>query len=461
VNEVASTPATLATEPLATDAMPPAEVLLKPLHHFGRGSLLLSLFLLVLVLNMFFMFGRQVAYGLGVTGMNQPVTWGFYIVNFVFFIGISHAGTLISAILRLAQAEWRRPITRMAEFITVIVLAIGAVHPLLDLGRPDRLLNIFSSGRLQSPLLWDVTSISAYFMASTVFLYLPLIPDIAIIRDRGGKLSWLYDIMSWGYRGTERQKQVLERAMTVMMIIVIPIAVSVHTVISFIFAMTVQPGWHSTIFGPYFVAGAIFSGIAALLIVMIAFRKAYHLENYLKPVHFSYLGKLLLIMSLLWFYFTFCEFLTAFYGNEPQEMRVANYKFFGQYAPFFWCMVVTNFIIPVALLASEKRRTIPRILIASISVVIGMWLERLNIVVPSLANPRLPYATGFYIPTWTEWSLFAGMAALFVLSFIVISKFFPLVSIWEMEEGRAHVQEVAERLTDYLPPESAGLREET
>lgn len=436
-------------------------MLLKPLHHFGRGSLLLSLFLLVLVLNMFFMFGRQVAYGLGVTGMNQPVTWGFYIVNFVFFIGISHAGTLISAILRLAQAEWRRPITRMAEFITVIVLAIGAVHPLLDLGRPDRLLNVFTSGRLQSPLLWDVTSISAYFMASTVFLYLPLIPDIAIVRDRGGRLSWLYDIMSWGYRGTERQKRVLERAMTLMMIVVIPIAVSVHTVISFIFAMTVQPGWHSTIFGPYFVAGAIFSGIAALLIVMIAFRKAYHLEAYLKPIHFSYLGKLLLIMSLLWFYFTFCEFLTAFYGNEPQEMRVANYKFFGQYAPFFWCMAVTNFVIPVALLASEKKRTIPRILIASISVVIGMWLERLNIVVPSLANPRLPYATGFYIPTLTEWSLFAGMAALFVLSFIVISKFFPLVSIWEMEEGRSQVKEVAERLTDYLPPASPALPEET
>jgi molybdopterin-containing oxidoreductase family membrane subunit len=248
--------------------------------------------------------------------------------------------------------------------------------------------------------------------------------------------------------------------MTVMMIIVIPIAVSVHTVISFIFAMTVQPGWHSTIFGPYFVAGAIFSGIAALLIVMIAFRKAYHLEDYLKPIHFSYLGKLLLIMSLLWFYFTFCEFLTAFYGNEPQEMRVANYKFFGQYAPFFWCMVVTNFIIPVALLASEKRRTIPRILIASISVVIGMWLERLNIVIPSLANPRLPYATGFYIPTFTEWSLFVGMAALFVLCFIVISKFFPLVSIWEMEEGRHQVQVVADRLTDYLPPESHPSPEE-
>ena len=431
----------------------PEEVLLKPLHRVSPGSAVLSGLLLLLVLNMVFMFGRQVAEGLGVTGMNQPVTWGFYIVNFVFFIGISHAGTLISAILRLTQAEWRRPITRMAEVITMVVLAIGAVHPILDLGRPDRMLNIFSSGRLQSPLLWDVTSISAYFMASTVFLYIPLIPDIAILRDRGGKLHLFYDFLSWGYQGTERQKQVLERAMTVMMIIVIPIAVSVHTVISFIFAMTVQPGWHSTIFGPYFVAGAIFSGIAALLIVMIAFRKAYHLEDHLKPIHFSYLGKLLLVMSLIWFYFTFCEYLTVFYGNEPHEMRVALYKFTGDYAPFFWGMVVANFVIPVLLLSSAKRRTIPNILIASISIVIGMWLERLNIVIPSLANPRLPYPTGFYIPTFTEWSLFAGMAALFVLCLIVFSKFFPLVSIWEIQEGRTHgVKEVTERISSYLPP---------
>ncbi len=431
----------------------PEEVLLKPLHRVSPGTAVLTALLVLLVLNMTFMFGRQVLVGLGVTGMNQPVTWGFYIVNFVFFIGISHAGTLISAILRLTHAEWRRPITRMAEVITMVVLAIGAVHPLLDLGRPDRMLNIFSCGRLQSPLLWDVTSISAYFMASTVYLYIPLIPDIAILRDRGGRLHWFYDFLSWGYQGTERQKQVLERAMTLMMIIVIPIAISVHTVISFIFAMTVQPGWHSTIFGPYFVVGAIFSGLAALLILMIAFRKAYHLEDYLRPMHFSNLGKLLLIMSLLWFYFTFCEFLTAFYGNEPHELRVALYKITGGYAPFFWGMVVLNFLVPLALLSSEKRRTIPRILIASIAVVIGMWLERLNIVIPSLANPRLPYPTGFYVPTFTEWSLFVGMGALFILCFIIFSKLFPLVSIWEVQEGREHgLKEVTARMAEYAPP---------
>jgi Ni/Fe-hydrogenase subunit HybB-like protein len=428
------------------------EVLFRPLHRISPKLSFLAGLLVLLVLASFFLFGRQIALGLGVTGLNHPVTWGFYIVNFVFFIGISHAGTLISAILRLSQAEWRRPITRMAEVITVIVLLIGGLHPIIDLGRPDRVLNVFTSGRLQSPLLWDVTAISAYFMASTVYLFIPLIPDIAILRDRGGRFRWFYEFLSWGYTGTEGQKRVLEKAMTVMMIIVIPIAVSVHTVISYIFAMTVQPGWHSTIFGPYFVVGAIFSGIAALLIVMIAFRSAFHLQDYLKEIHFSYLGKLLLIMSLLWFYFTFSEYLTGVYGNEPHELRVIWYKLIGEYAPFFWIMVGTNFVVPVLLLSSAKRRSIRNILIASISVVIGMWLERLNIVVPSLANPRIHVEHTFYLPSLTEWGLFLGAVAVFVLGFILFSKLFPLISIWEIREGRAHgVAEVAERVRGYLP----------
>ncbi len=428
------------------------ELLLRPILRGSPKLYVLVAIMLALVANMMWAYWVQLKQGLGTTGMNHPVSWGFYIINFVFFIGISHAGTLISAILRLSHAEWRRPITRMAEVITAIVLLIGGVHPIIDLGRPDRLLNIFSSGRLQSPLLWDVTSISAYFMASTVYLFLPLIPDIAILRDRGGRLNWLYGILSWGYHGTPGQKRVLEKAMTVMMVIVIPIAVSVHTVISYIFAMTIQPGWHSTIFGPYFVCGAIFSGIAALLIVMIAFRSAFHLHDYLKPIHFSYLGKLLLIMSLLWFYFTFSEYLTAVYGNEPQELRVVMYKFTGTYAPFFWGMVVLNFFIPVAFLSSPRRRTIPAVLFTSICVVIGMWLERLIIVVPSLANPRLPYRTGIYIPTYTEWSLFAGATALFVLGFILFAKLFPLISVWEMQEGRGEgLVHATERIKSYLP----------
>ena len=428
------------------------EALYRPIYETGKGFYLTVGVLLLIICFTMVIYIRQIYYGLGVTGMNQPVTWGFYIVNFVFFIGISHAGTLISAILRLSKAEWRRPITRMAEVITAIVLAIGGLHPIIDLGRPDRVLNIFTAGRLQSPLLWDVTSITAYFTASTVYLYLPMIPDIAKLRDRGGKMVWFYEFAAWGWQGTEHQKKVLSRAINILMVMVIPIAISVHTVISYIFSMTLQPGWHSTIFGPYFVVGAIFSGIAALLIVMIAFRKFFHLENYLKLVHFRYLGTLLLIMSLLWFYFTFSEYLTGVFGAEPHEMDVIYYKFTGTYAIFFWGMIVCNFLIPVVILAFKKFKTITGILIASISIVIGMWLERLNIVIPSLANPRMGLDIGMYIPSFTEWSLFIGAIAVFILGFVVFSKFFPIISIWEIEEGRKEsVKEVEKRVKSYLP----------
>ncbi len=428
------------------------ETLYRPLYQTGKGFYITLTVLLAVLVWVLYMYATQLWYGLGETGMNHPVTWGFYIVNFVFFIGISHAGTLISAILRLSKAEWRRPITRMAEVITAVVLAIGGLHPILDLGRPDRMLNLLTAGRLQSPLLWDVTSITAYFTASTVYLYLPMIPDIARIRDRGGKLKWLYTFMAWGWRGTERQQRVLNRAINILMVMVIPIAISVHTVISYIFSMTLQPGWHSTIFGPYFVVGAIFSGIAALLIVMIVFRKVYHFEEYLKEIHFQYLSTLLLIMSLIWFYFTFSEYLTGVFGAEPHEFHVIMYKFTGPFALYFWAMVFCNFLLPVVILSFRKFRTIRGILIASIGIVIGMWLERLIIVVPSLANPRLDLPAGIYVPTTVEWALFAGGISVFILGFMLFSKFFPLISIWEIQEGRTHGRrEVEERIHSYLP----------
>ncbi|RMF07433.1 MAG: polysulfide reductase [Candidatus Neomarinimicrobiota bacterium] len=430
----------------------PDYTLFRPILESDRRFYWAVAFLGAVVLWALALYIRQLIYGLGVTGLNRTVTWGFYIINFVFFIGVSHAGTLISAILRLSQAEWRRPITRMAEVITAIVLAIGGLHPIIDLGRPDRVLNVFYYGRLQSPLLWDVTAISLYFTASTVYLYVPMIPDIALLRDRTTKFKKFYTWLSWGYVGTERQKHILERAMTILMVVVIPVAVSVHTVISYIFSMTLQSGWHSTIFGPYFVTGAIFSGTATLLVVMIFFRKFYHLENYLKEIHFRYLSVLLLVFALLWGYFTFSEYLTGIYGNEPMEMRVIRFKISGAYAPYFWMMVICNFVIPVIILSFKKLKRIPGILIASISVIIGMWLERLIIIVPSLSNPRLPVVSEPYVPSLTEWSLFAGGVAAFCLMFLLFSKLFPLISIWEIKEGRAEgLEAVHQRLESYLP----------
>ncbi|RMG55555.1 MAG: polysulfide reductase [Acidobacteria bacterium] len=442
--------------------------LFAPMLETGRPFYLTVGVLSALVLWGIYAWLTQYRWGLGVTGLNRPVYWGFYITNFVFFIGISHAGTLVSAILRLCQAEWRRSITRSAEVITVLVLFFGVANILADLGRPDRVLNIIKHGQFHSPLLWDVTSVATYLTASSIYLYLPLIPDLALLRDKlqmlqnEGRLTSLFmrfrrRVYTWlalGWTGTERQQRRLNRAISVMAVLVIPIAVSVHTVVSWVFAMTIQPMWHSTIFGPYFVAGAIFSGIAALILAMAVIRRVYHLEEYLKPVHFNHLGVLLLVMTLLWLYFTFAEHLTSYYGAEPAHMRVFWTKVTGRYAPAFWTMVVCCFIIPFSLLSRRRTRTITGTVIASVAVIIGMWLERFTIVVPTLVNPRLPYERGLYSPTWVEVAITVGCFAMFILLYVIFTKLFPIISIWEVREGRERaLQETAERIKTYLPGE--------
>lgn len=377
----------------------------------------------------------QLTYGLGETGLGRPVFWGLYITNFVFFIGVSHAGTLISAILRIVNAEWRRPITRMAEIITVLVLFFGVGNVVLDLGRPERAVDVVLHPHLRSPLLWDIISISLYLTASSIYLYLPMLPDIARLRDcTAGWRHRFYSRLSLGWTGTPKQWHRLERAIGFMAILVIPIAVSVHTVVSWVFAMTIQPMWHSTIFGPYFVVGAIFSGIAAIIVAMAIVRKHYRLEKYLQPLHFNNLGLLLLVMACLWFYFTFAEHLTTWYGQEPEEMTVFNARLFGQFAWYFWTMVATCFVIPFVILANSRTRTIKGTVIASVSVTIGMWLERFAIVVPTLSNPRVPIHGFSYVPSWVEVSLMAGCFAAFSLLYMGFTKLFPVISIWELEE---------------------------
>lgn len=431
------------------------EPLFQPILRTGPGFYLAALILLSIVAWGVWGYSHQWRYGLGVTGLNRPVMWGFYIVNFVFFIGISHAGTLISAILRLVQAEWRRPITRAAEVITVLVLFFGVGSIIIDLGRPDRFFNVIRYGRLQSPLLWDVTSITTYLTASVVYLYLPLIPDIALLRDRvPGWRRGLYNVLALGWSGTAQQQRRLHVGIAIMAVIVIPIAVSVHTVVSWVFAMTIQPMWKSTIFGPYFVVGAIFSGIAALIIAMAFIRRIYRLEGYLKTIHFSNMGTLLLVMSFLWLYFTFAEHLTTYYGGEPTEMAAFWARITGPYAHFFWAMAILNFVIPVAILCRRRTRTVVGTVIASASVSVGMWLERFIIVVPTLVNPRLPYPRGVYYPTWVEVSITAAAFSLFTLLYMVFTKLFPIISIWEIQEGREKgLQEVQDRMKSYLPGE--------
>lgn len=428
------------------------EKLLQPILKTGKWFYLSAAILFSIAAFAVWTWYYQITTGLGVTGMNRPVFWGIYITNFVFFIGISHAGTLISAILRLCQAEWRRPITRAAEVITVLVLFFGVFNIIVDLGRPDRALNIIKHSQFRSPLLWDVTSISIYLTASSFYLLLPLIPDIARLRDRKVRFHWLYKLLSFGWTGSEKQHRRLDIIIGVMAILVIPIAISVHTVVSWVFGMTVQPMWHSTIFGPYFVVGAIYSGMAALLIAMALVRKVYHFEGYMKQIHFDHMGKLLIVFTLLWFYFTFTEYLTTFYGAEPTHMAVFYTKLTGKYAPEFWGMVLCCFIIPMIILSRKKTRTITGCVISSVTIIIGMWLERFTIVIPTLMNPRLPYPRGAYDPTWVEWSITAGCFAFFILLYMTFTKLFPIISIWEIEEGRKiSIKETSERVESYLP----------
>jgi molybdopterin-containing oxidoreductase family membrane subunit len=388
-----------------------------------------------------FAWGYQLYRGIGVAGIRRPVFWGFYLVDFVFWIGISHAGTLISAILRLTDAGWRKPVTRAAEAITVFALMIGGMFPIIHLGRAWLFFWLFPypNSRLlwpnfRSPLMWDVTAISTYLTGSTIYLFLPLIPDVAqLARQASGWRRRLYRVLSLGWTGSDREWNALESAMKLMAGIILAVAVSVHTVVAWDFSMAIAPMWHSTIFGPYFVVGAIFSGIAALLIVMAIIRKTAHLEHYLTAHHFNNLAKLLLLMSLLWVYFTTAENLTAWYGNEPKEMVVFGARVRGNFGPYFWVMVFCNFVVPFVLLGIRRLRNITTAVIASVTVLIGMWLERFLIIIPTLSYGRLTATWGLYAPTWVEISITVATFASMGVLYLIFAKLFPIIAIWEFE----------------------------
>ena len=415
--------------------------LLRPLRGAGAGYLAAAAFCLVVAAAGAVAWGIQIDRGMVVTGLARPVYWGFYIVNFVFWIGISHAGTLISAILRLTDAGWRKPVTRAAEAITLFALMIGGMFPLIHLGRVELFywLLPYPNERLlwpnfRSPLVWDMTAILTYITGSFFYLYLPLIPDFALLARRTtGLRSKIYGLLSLGWSGADYQWHALERANKLMAVIILAVAVSVHSVVAFDFSMSLAPMWHSTIFAPYFVAGAIFSGIAALVIVMAAIRKFLRLEAYLRPVHFDNLGKLLLLMSVVWLYFTASEHLTVWYGNNPLEINVFQAREHGGFGLASAVMVVCNFLIPFILLGVRRLRAIPTIVCSGFSVLVGMWLERFLIVLPTLANPPLQAASGAYWPSAVEWTITAATFASMALFYLLFVKAVPIIAVWEYE----------------------------
>jgi Ni/Fe-hydrogenase subunit HybB-like protein len=393
-----------------------------------------------------FAFAWQLYWGMGVDGYTQGIFWAMFITNFVFWIGLSHSGTLISAILRVTHAEWRRPITRGAEAMTVFTLSMGALFPLIHVGRNWRIYYVipyFNERTLwpdfRSPLLWDFAAISTYLTGSIIYLYLPMIPDLAILRDRAPDRfrRALYTILALGWRGTEREWRRLRKALGFMALIIIPIAVSVHSIVSWDFAMSIMPIWHSTIFAPYFVIGAIYSGTALVITIMALLRWAFRLEAYLTPAHFDNLGKILLAITIAWTYFYFADFLTTWYGQITTEYRALTEIVNGVYRPFFVVMIACNFVIPFFFLLFRRlRSTIPAIFVLSILINVGMYIERYLIVVPGLSRAQIPYLWADWTPTWVEISITAASFAGFTLLYILFTKFFPVMAIWEVKEGQ-------------------------
>ncbi len=448
---------------MTEQAITRSEVLFRPLMSYSARYYLLVSSLLAAIGWGMYAYYVQFTTGLGVTAMRGVVSWGVYVVNFVFFIGISHVGALMSAILRLTNAEWRRPITRMAEVVTFASLIVAALFPFIDLGRPDRIANVFIFARLQSPLTWDFLAIGTYFVGSVIFLYLPLIPDIAACRDKLRYVSRVrrrvYNVLSLGWRGSEFEMKHLEKAMGTMTILIIPISISVHTVVSWDFAMNLRTGWNSTIFGPYFVGGALFSGVATVMMVMAALRKFYHLEAYITKEHFENMGKLLLALNIILIYLTINEFLVPGYKFLQQSNLEGQWMtalIWGQYASLFWFQIIGGLIVPALLVVTPRTRTVAGYFFAALLVNMGMWVERFNIVVASLAVPQANYPWGVYLPTWVEISITAAGFAGFTLIYLVFTRTFPIVSVWETEAPR---HEELRKLS--LAPASAALLVDT
>ncbi|MBI2304745.1 MAG: polysulfide reductase NrfD [Chloroflexi bacterium] len=431
---------------------------LAPLTRTGKGYYLLAGTLLLIVGWGLYAYSTQLQQGLIVTGMRDRISWGLYITLFVFFIGISHAGTLISAILRSTKAGWRTPITRMAEFITVVALMFGALFPIIDLGRPDRVVNVVIFGRWQSPIIWDILSITTYLTGSIIYLYLPLIPDFALCRDRLGAQApkwrqWFYQVASLGWRASPGQKQYLGIAIGMMMVLIIPVAVSVHTVVSWIFAMTLREPWNNPMFGPYFVAGAIFSGIAALIILMAALRKAYHLEEYITPQHFINLGYMLAAFVMIMGYFNASEYVTAGYKMAGEEIFHFQQLFIGPFAPFYWFYAIGGMVIPGLLILLPWTRNIWGVVVAAALALVGMWVERYFIVVGGLRVPLMPYSPASYFPTWVEWSIMAAAFAGFALVITLFVKLFPVIAVWEIAEHHSDEAVKVPRFEAAVPEE--------
>ncbi len=389
----------------------------------------------------------QIRDGLRVSGLNRPVGWAVYITNFVFWVGIAHSGTLISAVLFLLRARFRTAIYRVAEAMTVFGVMTAGLFPVVHLGRPWFAYWLFPYPNerhlwvnLRSPLMWDVFAVSTYFIVSAIFLTVGIVPDAAALRDatRGWRRRF-YGLFAFGWRGTDEEWRHYARAYLYFAAFATPLVFSVHSVVSWDFAVSILPGWHSTIFPPYFVAGAIFSGIALVVTLLIPLRRVLHLEDLITPWHLDMTSRMVLLTSLIVTYSYVIEAVMAWRAGPGPERSILLYRATGDYAPLFWTMVACNCIFPLLLFAKRVRTGPGALLFVCILVNVGMWLERFLIIVTSLSHDRIPFDWwGLYRPTIVEAGITLGSFGWFFFWFLIFVKLLPAVSISEMKEATEH-----------------------
>ncbi len=382
--------------------------------------------------------------GLGITGLDEPVMWGALITTFVFFIGVSHSGTLVSAILFFTRSPLRAAIGRSAEAMTVFTILTAGLYPIVHIGRSWLFFYVlpYPNQRqlwmnFRSPLTWDVFAITSYVSVSALFLYMGMLPDLALLarRVRGWRRP-LYRVLTLGFAGTDGEWRLFEKAYPIFAGVVIPLAVSVHSVVSWDFAMTLMPGWHSAIFAPYFVAGAIFSGIAVAVLLLSALRRGYRLQRYITAEHFDLLAKLLLAMSLVMTFVYATEFFMAFFRGSEAEAQLFRWRATGTYAPIFWGVVGCNSVAPLALFWSRVRRNLPALIVISALVTVGMWFERFLFIVTTLAHNYVAQNWGNYVPTLRESLICVGGLGWFLMLFLLFVKLFPCMAISESMQSR-------------------------
>lgn len=424
-----------------------------------------GLFLLLCVMaHGLYRFWVQVNDGMVVTGLNSPVFWGIYIVTFVFWIGVAHAGALISAILRLTGAEWKSSITRIAEVITLFTLPMAASFPIIHIGRNGLFFYLipYPNERLlwpnfRSPLMWDLFAISTYFIGSALFLYVTMVPDLGMARPhmKGWKKT-VYTFLSLGWRGTHQEWLRIKEAATLFSVIILPVVISVHTIVSWDFAMQIVPAWHSEVFGPYFFIGALFSGVAAVFTVMTILKwRCKDFSKLITKVHYDMLGRVFLVLCLAWSYLYFNDFFPGYYANEKDKLEYLHYTAFEKpYGPLFWTMFTTNFVFPVFCLGFKKFRESPLpMFLISLGVNVGMYIERVVLFLPGLqVYNGLNRNVAVYTPSFTEISVIAATFAFVIFGYIVFCRVFPILPIWELAEtkGREKVHEIAGKKIHYF-----------